>query len=148
MVDNLERETVNKPKRVPVGGIRDIMTVYNKDPDFMYYWVKDTNENGSRLNRFMRGGYEFATYDKRSAYVIGDEAVYKSKQHGSIIRLPTGHGEYSYLMRLPMEFHLEDKAAKEAKIAEMEGQMLNQAPSDGKTPTEDGVYGTVKLDRD
>jgi len=146
MPRGISREKSNKPKRVPVGGIRDIMTVYGKDPAFKYYWVKDAHEDGSRIARFKRGGYEFVRQESDGEhYVIGEEAVYKSQKHGSIIRLPTGNGEYSYLMKLPMEYHLEDKAAKADAILEMEDQITGQGSSHGREPNEDGVYGNVKF---
>lgn len=142
------RENSNKPKRVPVGGIRDIMTVYGKDPNYKYYWVKDKNEDGSRIMRFKRGGYEFVRQENdRNEYVIGEEAVYKSKHNGSIIRLPTGEGMFSYLMRIPMEYHLEDKAAKAQALLDTEESITNQGSSHGKEANEDGVYGSVKLNR-
>jgi len=138
----------NKPRRVPVSGIRDIMTVYGKDPNFKYYWVKDKNDNGSRIQRFIRGGYEFARQeDEGGNYVIGEEAVYQSDRNGSIIRLPTGNAEFSYLMRIPLEYHLEDKADKEQRLLDLEKDLMRQAPSDGRSASEEGVYGTVKIAR-
>lgn len=146
MPKGISREKSNKPRRVPVGGIRDIMTVYGKDPAFKYYWVKDAHEDGSRIARFKRGGYEFVRQENdRDEYVIGEEAVYKSKHNGSIIRLPTGNGEYSYLMRISMEFHLEDKAAKAEALLELEDQITGQGSSQGREPNDEGVYGNVKF---
>jgi len=145
MANSFGRENTNKPKRVPVSGIRDIMTVYGKDAGFKYYWVKDKSDNGSRIQRFIRGGYEFVRQEK-GEYVIGDEAVYASQNNGSIIRLPTGNGEHSYLMRIPLEFHLEDKAAREQAILDTEDAITAQGTS-GREANEDGVYGSVKLNR-
>ena len=142
------KKEINKPRRVPVSGIRDIMTVYGKDPNFKYYWVKDKSDNGSRIQRFIRGGYEFARRENEEGnYVIGEEAVYASEKNGSIIRLPTGNAEFSYLMRIPLEYHLEDRAAREQRLLDMEEDLMRQAPSDGRSTSEDGVYGSVKIEK-
>ena len=46
------RQDENKPERVPVDGMRDIMTVRGKDPAFKYRWVADTDEKGSRIWKY------------------------------------------------------------------------------------------------
>ena len=128
-----KREVDNKPTRVPVSGLRDIMTVYNKDPGYKYRWVVDKNEDGSRIYRFKRGGYEFARNETDAGdYVIGQEAVYSSESHGSIVRLQTGDSSYSYLMRIREELFNEDQEAKEQALLDTERMITETGTSDGE----------------
>ena len=125
-----KKERANKPDRVPVSGSRDIMTVFGKEDDFVYRWVNDINEAGSRILKFKRGGYEFARNELgENDYVIGQEAVYQSKNDGSIIRLPvgtdkTGNPMHAYLMRIKKEFYVEDQNAKEKTLREEEEAIM------------------------
>ena len=140
------RVTENKPRRVPVGGQRDILSVFGKSDEFEYRFVKDKVENGSRIQRFIRGGYDFTRTGKDSQIIIGEEAVYKSKHgRGSIIRYPAGGEEFLYLMEIRKEYYEEDQATKMDSINELESNII------GKKTSEDnelGQYGSVKLSRD
>lgn len=136
------RVTENKADRVPVSGIRDILTVMGKDPNFVYRFIVDEDEQGSRIMRFNRGGWEFARQDQGSL-MVGKECVYKSKQEGSIIRLHTGDGKYSYLMRIKKEWYDEDQAAKAADILEVEETITKTGTSTGE---DFGQYGSIKID--
>ena len=89
--NNRQNEKRNKPTRIPVSGIRDIMTVLGKDPAFEYRFVVDKMERGARMMRFERGGWTYArTDDLPGGISVGEESVYKSKDHGSIVRFPSG----------------------------------------------------------
>ena len=143
---NRKAEASRPATRVPVSGNRDIMTVFNKDPNFHYRWVNDVDERGSRIMKFERGGYHFApTETDLGDKVIGDDAVYKSKLGDSIIRLPTGNGGYSYLMRIKREWYDEDDANKNAAIDVVEGQITGTGSPDGE---DFGQYGSVSIRRD
>ena len=125
-----KKERANKPTRVPVSGSRDIMTVFGKEEDFVYRWVNDINEAGSRILKFKRGGYEFARNELGSdEYVIGEEAVYQSKNDGSIIRLPVGTDKagqamHAYLMRIKKEWYDEDQDLKEKELQKEEEAIM------------------------
>lgn len=136
------KQTANKPKRVPVSGLRDIMTVTNQDPAFVYRWVQDTGEAGGKVLKYKRGGYDFARTDSGETHTVGDDAVYRSESNGSIIRLPTGGGQYSYLMRIPREYYEEDQAAKNEKIDALESTITGTGHPDGE---DFGQYGEVKF---
>lgn len=41
----------NRPSRVPVSGRRDVMTVADQDPNFVYRWVNDV---GNRIDQFLK----------------------------------------------------------------------------------------------
>jgi len=140
------RQTKNKPTRVPVSGIRDILAVYGKDPNFEYRFVKDTNEGGMRIHTFMRGGWTFTEGGDHSSIVVGDECVYKSeKGHGSIVRYPADAGAFLYLMQIPKELYDEDQQAKQDAIDEIEDQITKKRSSEHD---ELGQYGSIKISRD
>lgn len=140
------RQTENKPTRVPVSGIRDILAVYGKEPDKEYRFVKDTTEGGSRIQAFIRGGWQFTQGGDHSKIVVGDECVYKSeKGHGSIIRYPAGNDQYLFLMEIRKEWYEEDQANKAAHLDEIEAQMTRKRSEDDN---ELGQYGQVKISRD
>jgi hypothetical protein len=121
------------------------MTVYNKDPDYVYRWVNAKHEDGSRIMKFKRGGYEFARSETDAGeYVIGQESVYHSDQHGSIVRIPVGNDTHAYLMRIKKEWYDEDQEAKERELRELEEQIHRTGTSSGE---DFGQYGEVKLSR-
>jgi len=122
----------DRPKRVPINGMeRNILSVDGCDPEYVYRWVLDVSEDGTRIERFKSASYEFAPSD---GLTVGDQAVYQSKSKGSVVRAPAGRdGNYQYLMRIPKEFYDEDLEAKAAAVDATEQQM--------KRPSEDGQYG-------
>ena len=138
----------NKMDRVPVSGMRDILTVMNKDENFVYRFVKDVDEQGSRIQRFLRGGYEFERVGRDSNISVGADAVYKSRRKdvGSIIRYPgDSHGTYLYLMKIRKDWYEEDQKAKQDKIDEVEDLMKGKKTSD---ENELGQYGSMRISRD
>ena len=131
-------------ERVPVDGARDLMTVHglNHD-DFSYRWVEDSDDKGSRIWKFKRGGWDLVTLDTEdSELAVGQEAVYKSKEQGTLIRLHTGEGRYSYLMRIKKEWFEEDQAAKEESIKETENGIFGSVSSEGDA--NNGQYGEIR----
>ena len=132
-----------RPKRVPVGGDRDILTVLGKDPDYVYRWVKDTNENGGRIFRYTQALYAFVDRATAAQYGIGESFVYESQDVGTLVRKPAGNGEYLYLMRIAKEYYDEDQDAKQARIQETENGITRSR--DPESNKDDGQYGSVKI---
>ncbi len=133
----VNRDKSNKLDRVPVSGLRDILTVYGKDSNYEYRWVVDTDERGGRIMKFNRGGYELV---ESSGVEIGAESVYKSKQDGSIVRMATGGGKYSYLMRIKKEYYNQDQADAQAAIDETEAALRQPDKANS------GQYGSIKIE--
>lgn len=145
--DNRHKDKGNKPTRIPVSGIRDIMTVLGKDPNFVYRFVLDKVEGGARIMRFDRGGWTFARMDDLPGGIsVGEESVYKSKNDGSIIRFPTGEGFFSYLMKIKKSWFKEDQAAKAEAIDAVEETIIRAGRPDGEENK--GQYGKVKISRE
>ena len=132
-----ETRAEERPARIPVNGQRDILTVYNKDPDYSYRWVKDRHENGSRIQKFIAAGYEIVSSDNHR---VGENLVYKTNDGGSIIRIPEGDHQHLYLMRQPMEYYNEDFEAKQNRLEEAEKGMF-------LPDVDEGQYGEVRTER-
>ena len=147
MSDDNRKNEINKPTRIPVSGIRDIMTVLGKDPHFQYRFVLDKTEGGARIMRFDRGGWTFARMDDLPGGIsVGTESVYKSKTDGSLVRFPTGEGYFSYLMKIKKEWFDEDQLAKLDAIDATEKSIIEAGRPDGEENK--GQYGEVKIERE
>lgn len=128
--------------RSPVGGYRDILTVKGKDPDYVYRWVDDDTEEGSKILRFIHGGYEFAPAE---GLIVGQQHVYKSKNNdlGSVVRVSAGKHStgWLYLMRIKRDWYEQDQQAKTRKTADTINSMKRQ-----RNPSQDdGQYGGLSI---
>ena len=126
----MARPTKERTKRVPVGGPRNILTVANKDPNYVYRFVLDTP---GRLEAFKEGGYEVVTKDME----VGDSAVDKGSQLGSAVTYVKGT-QTLVLMRILREWYDEDQAAKQEEIDALEATMKDPGAAD---------YGKVSIGR-
>jgi hypothetical protein len=117
-------------KRVPVSGFRDILTVHGKDPDYEYRWVKDGSESGQRIWRYQQAAYQFVLADELEG--VGQNFVYQTEDLGSLVRVPSGKGEYHYLMKISKEFYDEDQADKEKELRKLEENQARSDPGEGQ----------------
>lgn len=138
----MTKTTPERPKRIPVGGARDIITVRNQDPNYVYRWVFDDPKRPGRIQRFLDGGYEFVTEDNE----IGQRTVDRGSKLGSTITRPDSGGTL-VLMRILKEWYDEDQAAKQEAINASEQQMVRDA-REGRLPGQDEPgYGHIKFQR-
>ncbi len=125
-----------RPRRIPVSGPRDVLTVAGKDPNYVYRMVNDVDD---RIERFKRGGYEIVT----SEHEIGMSTVERSTRtgkFGAAVTKQVGGGVTAVLMRIPKEFYDEDQAAKAAEVDKTEAAMRELGKKQGE-------YGEVKIFR-
>jgi len=134
-------KATKRPERIPVSGQRDILTVRGKDNDYVYRWIKDEQEQGQRILKFKNAGYVFV--DEKDGLEVGQNHVYKSKNVGSLIRVPAGQGEFLYLMKQRKEFYTEDQAAKQDQILDTERQLSKNIGKNADV--ESGSYGSVSI---
>ena len=120
-----------RERRTPTAGLRDKLTVYDKDANFHYRWVR--NDEG-RVRWFQERGYEIVT----QSHEVGEKAVDSGTQLGSAVTKFGGGTVTLILMRIPKEWFDEDQAAKEDAIAATEATM--------KRPGEGG-YGRFDITR-
>lgn len=123
-----------RPKRrIPVSGYRDILTVEGKQDGYVYRWVNDVD---NRISRFQAAGYDFVQHEVE----VGQRTVDNPGKYGSVVSKAMGQGRIGYLMRIPEEFYLEDQAAKQRGITQVEDNMKRTLNS-GR----DGTYGKVTI---
>lgn len=138
---NKDRST-DRPKRTPVGGRRDILTVAGKDPNYVYRWF---NDEGDRIIQALNGGYHVVTNEGDEIHEIGDLKASDTEGVGtpivkSVGKDAYGNPMYAYLMRIPREWYEEDQAEKQKEVDASEESIFN--PDDSL-----GQYGGVRVDR-
>lgn len=134
-----EKEAIAKapsgrPTRQPVG-VRNKLSVQNKDPNYMYRWVVDYDSTGDRIAEFKNAGYELVPSGKTS---VGDNRVDTDSTMGSTESKAVGNGQKGYLMRQKKEYYDDDQAAKQVRVNKIEDAL--------KQPALEGSYGTVSIE--
>ena len=132
-VNNVQKEaTPKRVKRVPLGRPRNLLTVLDQDPNWVYRWI---NDKDSRLDRAKEGGYEPVL----GGHTVGDTTLDggQNPKFGSAVAKQVGGGMWAVLMRIPREYYEEDQKAKMDKLLEAEQQMVRDANQS------EGRYGSV-----
>lgn len=112
-----------RTERTPVGGPRDILSVPNQDPNYVYRWVKDEQ---NRIEMFKAGGYEIV----ERGHTVGQEAVDKPTRLGTAYTQTRGVATL-VLMRIPKAWYDEDQAAKQADVDALDSAMKQDQKSVG-----------------
>lgn len=110
-----------RPPRVPMGAGKNlsIPAKYTADKNYRYYWFIDDPRKVGRIEQAEAAYWEVVTDDS-----------------GAPITRPSGAGKM-ILMKLPMEYALEDKARKQAKNRARMAEESKLGPNE-YAPTEDG----------
>jgi hypothetical protein len=139
-------QAARKAQRVPFGGFVDKLAVQYKDPNYFYYWHRDRRDE---INQALAAGYRFV--DPRDTRSELPEALQhrdeRDREDGRLSQFG-GVGEFgkSYklvLMRLPMELHEQDQAAR-AKKADLIDSAIKR-PSYGPNQYGDTSGITTKV---
>jgi hypothetical protein len=126
------------------GNFRDRLSVYNKDPNFVYRWVLDTDSSGARIHWMRQAGWELSPNDVQ----VGGSRMATSKEETTTARVPANRqGEYHYLMRIKKEWYDEDQAKKAEQIKLMDRQIHTQRDVDGvRLYNDDANETSTRLD--
>lgn len=104
----VEARNTERPTRIPVSGeARNVLTITNSDPNFVYRYVNDSVD---RINKFLTAGYEFVI-DPHITVGDGNDPS-DPGAIGAAVSRQVGNGTVGYLMRIKREFFLEDQEAK------------------------------------
>lgn len=123
-----------RTKRSPVNG-RNILSVQNKEPGYVYRFVNDT---GDRVETFKEAGWEL---EESEDIRIGDKRVNASSGLGSKAQVSVGKdGTKAFLMKIKEEWYNEDQKAKADFIKEQEQSMKQSALSSSD-------YGKIEISR-
>lgn len=116
-VDQQVNGTEERPKRVPVSGNRQILSVYGIPTNLHPRWV---NDEPGRVDQFLRAGYTFWT-DKNVR--VGERTVNTGENVGSVTTLNVGGGIVAYLMVLDKDLYDQDQRDKQKAIDSQEAAM-------------------------
>lgn len=128
---NVETQVAPKrEKRIPVSGPRDILTVTNMNPNYHYRWVNDIP---GRIPKFQEGGWEIVNHEAE----VGGKTVDRGSRLGSAVTKRVGNQVEAVLMRIPLEWYIEDQKAKQEQVNDLEATM-RPAEAD---------YGSISIKR-
>ena len=119
-------------KRIPLG-TRNILTAPKK-PGFVRRFV---NDKGDRVQSFKDAGWN--TVEENIP--VGDPKIGRAGSLGSLANPHVGGGQRAVLMELPEDLYNEDRAASQAKIAQVENEIKRKS----KTPSKDGLSGEINI---
>ena len=118
------KEKMKRNKRVPFGVARSKLTVDNLDEAYHYRWI---NDEPGRIAQAMAGGYSFVE-PKEVGRESNDENKVSLIDRGA---QKDGSALNIYLMKIPMEFHLEDVAESQAKLDKIDDAIRGGTADDG-----------------
>jgi hypothetical protein len=125
-----------RPARVPMSGQQLRMSIPEeyKDPAFHYVWITDKKDF---LYRAKNAGYVHVTTAEMPHHSHGVDSSVNTESN---VSMPVGFGEVGYLMKQPIEYHLEDLDEKrkfnQSRIADIKKDL-----NSGKN----GTYGDVEF---
>jgi hypothetical protein len=122
-----------RPKRVPINGLRDKLSVQGMEPGWHYIWIRD-----DEVYRFEMGGYEKVTHD----VTVGDRHINTAGQIGSAVTYPGGNGVTLHLFRCLDEVYQAELDSIHQQVDEGEAAMKAQLNSNT-----DGRYGKVEIEQ-
>lgn len=138
----ITRQESAHPKRVPVSGNRNVLTVRGLDQD--RYVPRFVNDREDRIARFLEAGYQFVNRDKNGIVSVGDPTAGNSNSVDNRVTKRVGGGVVAYLMAIPREFYEEDQKAKQAEIDDLESGIRRPNQSN-RAISEEVDYGNVSL---
>jgi hypothetical protein len=128
--EKLVKAPERRVKRAPVEG-KNRLTVKNKDPNYVYRYVNDTED---RISDFLERGWEFATEESAR---VGDTRVDETSKLGTARAISVGGGTKAYLLRMKKEWYDEDQLAKQEYVKKTEAAM--------RPNSNEGTYGKVDI---
>mgnify|MGYP001818341520 FL=1 len=125
-----------RKKRIPVSGEgRNIFTIENRDPAFVYRWV---NDKDGRIQRFIDGWWEFVAHEDYT----GDRSAEAAKDPDSMVTKKVGGNTIAYLMRIKKEYYDEDQRAKAKRVDAVEEAMFRDLNKE-----DSGLTGKITFER-
>jgi hypothetical protein len=113
---------VTRPKRTPISGKRNVLTMRGGDTKNFEYRI--VNDVGDRVSMFEEQGYEIVTDPD---IIIGDRRVANPTKEGSPVKVSVGGGVQAYLMRQKKEHYTEDQQEKQKHVDRTEGAIKADA---------------------
>lgn len=123
--------TSDRPKRVPINGSRDVLTVKGIPENLHPCWVNENN-----VQRFLDAGYGFWN----GKAIVGDNKVdSNSGLTTGVVSKHVGNDVTAYLMVIPVELYNEDQKQLQQEISAKEAILFrSQKQADGR-------YGNIEV---
>ena len=131
--ENLVKSPRGRVKRTPVN-TRNRLTVHNKDTNYEYRIVNDTDD---RIDAFKLNGWEVV---EAKDVKIGDRRADAASSTGSAAEISVGNGTKAVVMRIPKDWYDEDQTVKRQNIDALERSMKEDAQRE--------YYGKISTSRD
>jgi hypothetical protein len=132
------RRLERRRKRIPIVEQRRIMEIPNEDKDYYYRLEVDRDNN---IERLLTGGYEIV--DRNGKELTIDGRIQDPSWRHSAASQSVGNDQVAYLMRIPREWHEEDKLRKRQLLDEKTA-MLKHKSIVGINPNQ--VYGEISVE--
>lgn len=124
-----------RAERIPLGGASYKLSVLDPSGKLDGYHTHIFNDDGDRLLRAQRAGYQFVNKDH---VVLGTDKDQNFDMNQMVShpvgKHPNGQPMMAYLMAIPMEFYLEDQARKLKVVEEIDqaiqGGLIGQQGDD------------------
>lgn len=130
----ISRIDSDRPKRVPIAGSRDKLTVKGIPPELHACWVNDYN-----VERYKEAGYSFWTGNSS----VGDNHVdSNTSMTNSHISRNVGNGVVAHLMVIPVELYENDMKELAEEVKAKEAALFRS------NKNAEGRYGTIEVTRD
>lgn len=133
MAENLVKSPRGRVRRTPIS-TRNRLTVHNKDANYQYRIVNDTDD---RIEAFKQNGWEVV---QAKDVKVGDKRADTATSTGSAAEISVGQGTKAVVMRIPKDWYEEDQRAKADQVDALENTMKEDAQR--------GTYGKLQLSRD
>jgi hypothetical protein len=128
--DTIAKAPQRRAKRTSIG-VRNVLTVSGKDPNYEYRIVNDTSDRVLRL-----GDQDWDICDA-SELQVGDRRIGNPKSTSSQAEVSVGGGIKAFVMKKRKDWHEEDQAAKQ--------EYVNRTEEATKQQALDGNYGKLDL---
>lgn len=126
----------NRRQRTPLGGHRRRLSLpshMEESEEYHYHWFNDVQD---RLERALAAGYEFVEKKELQGGNVGDPDLHNQNSDLNS-RVSKRIRDYDiYLMRIPMEFYLEDE-----KLRQFESDKVDEAIFGGGADKVENSYG-------
>lgn len=121
----------DRPKRVPINGARDILTVKGIPEGLHPCWVNEDN-----VQRFIDAGYGFWN----GKAIVGDNKVDSNSGISSgVMTKNVGNNITAYLMVIPQELYDEDQKSLQQDVAAKEAILFRSQKN------AEGRYGDIEV---
>ena len=135
---DVKTSRTERPTRIPMSGNRKRMHVdkEDQDPNFHYAWI---NDQVDLIHRARQAGFVNVTKEEMPKWGTAPDPD-TAGTASTVVSIRVNADTTAYLMKQPMEYYLEDRAAIDALVDGREADMKKELNSG-----QNGQYGNVEI---